>query len=348
MTSLYRLSVVTLLALGLLVTSAQANQRPGAKRAKASGSMATSTKKIRAARTKAAPPVAEKQRIVKTRLAGTRPSKVRRVSERISIRKADTAVTNYLASALTDRGMKSKRVGVKAAREAIGRTWSITDTKILSNSDPREHPITGNATVVVQAERAQNGKGARIMRLKKKREFIVNIGADGKATVIGERSNATTVKFLRMINEKLAITRIAQDIVHSSGVRKAATALSVVALTLLAGHSGIAEIGAQLTQQIEFLGPAIVTAAAYSAKNGVSRRTQARLVAFERVTTTLDIDLKEGKSVTLEGAYQRYIGALKNVTVGTQVTSKVKAEPREDFVKALAVWEVTRNLVPVE
>ena len=108
------------------------------------------------------------------------------------------------------------------------------------------------------------------------------------------------------------------------------------------------EFASQMGEQIHLLGPVVMTAAAISAKNGMGRRTTARLHVFEQLTKDFGRELSAGKSITVEAAYKRYSEALKEVKIGKQVTKNVKPPSREHFVKALAAWETGLNLAAAQ
>jgi hypothetical protein len=342
MTSRLRLIPLALLSL-CLASPAFAN------RARTVKKTTTTTAKAQV-RTKAVtkPVVRPGAKTVKTGLVNAAkpisPRGIVRVNDKASVEKADAAVVKHLAKPLTMRGPKAQRLNVKDAHSKISNQWTITDTKIVANADPHKHPITGNATVVVNAQRMGAGKVKKALGMKTKREFIVNIGTNGSATVVGERSGAGPAKLMRLVNEKLAISRIVRDVVSSKGVRKAGASMGVLALAVLAGNSNMGEFASQMGQQIQLLGPVVMTAAAISAKNGMGRRTTARLHVFEQLTKDFGRELSAGKSITVEGAYKRYTEALKEVKIGKQVTKNVKPPSREHFVKALAAWETGLNL----
>jgi len=348
-----RMTFVALL--GLCIASPAVAQRAARTSAKTTAAKTTTAKattraKLRAPTSKAAKarPAAKqvKTSLVKTRGRAGRAGVVR-VSDKASVKKADAAVIRHLASGLSLRGPKAERLQGARAQAAIKQEWAISDTRIIANADPAVHPITGNATVVVSAARAAQGKLGKAFNMKRKREFIVNIGTDGKATVVGERSGSKVAKFMRAINEKLAVSQVVRDVLASSGVRKAGASIGVLALAVLAGQTGISDFAAQMTDQLHMLGPVVLTAATISAKNGMGRRTTARLQVFEQLTQTLDRELNAGKSITIEAAYSRYQAALKEVKIGNRVTRNIKAPSREDFVNALAAWETARNTAPL-
>ncbi|MCP4446788.1 MAG: hypothetical protein GY811_15785 [Myxococcales bacterium] len=257
-----------------------------------------------------------------------------------SVKSADRAVMDHLAQPLITRGPKGKRLTEGEALTKIQGQWKIQDTKLVANADPKQHPITGYATVIVKAEGPVKGK---VFPSANKREFIVHIGSNGKATVIGNRSDGRFARALRTVNEKLAVSRIVRDIASSSGVRKGVSGIGVLALAVLAGHSSFSELGPQMVEQFQALGPVVLTAASISAKNGFSRRTEARLFAFEQLTQKLNVEITAGKTITLETAYARYEQALKSVKMGSGTTKNVKAPSRQHFVKALAAWEMSRT-----
>jgi hypothetical protein len=293
-------------------------------------------------------PVRPGAKTVKTGLVKALPAKVAksivRVSDKTSVSSADAAVFNHLAAPLSLRGPKNGRVNGAEAKAKTMKQWSITDTRIVANADPFTHPITGNATVIVDAQRMGPGKVKLALGMKTKRQFIVNIGTNGQATVVGERSNAGPAKLIRVVNEKLAISRIVRDVLSSKGVRKAGASVGVLALAVLAGNSGMGEFASGLGAQLQMLGPVVLTAAAISAKNGLGRRTTARLHVFEQLTQSFERELGAGKSITVESAYKRYSEALKEVKIGKTVTKNTKPPSREHFVKALAAWETGLNL----
>lgn len=335
-----RLTWLALLSL-CIATPALANRvKKPAKKGKTSAKANAKQKGFANARPR---PSAKK---VTTNLSGTFKASpaIVRVSHKASVTLADAAVISHLAAPLMLRGPKANRLSAPNAKAKISKQWQITDSRIIDSADPIQHPITGNATLVVDAQRAAKSKVGKSIGLKTKRQFVVNISTKGKATVLGERSGAAPAKFIRKVNEKLAVSRIVKDVLASSGVRKAGAGIGVLALAVLAGNSGINEFAQQLTQQLSLLGPVALTAATISAKNGMGRRTTARLHAFEQLTQDFGRELQAGKHITVEKAYSRYETALKEVKIGNIVTKNVKAPSRETFVKALAAWEAGLNI----
>ncbi len=330
--------LVLLLGLGLASPPAFANRA----RATSTAKKTTVKQRARATQTRSAPRPTSKK--ITADFAALKAKGVVRVSDRVSITRADAAVISHLAAPLSLRGPKADRLSAADAKTKITKEWSITDSRIIANADPAKHPITGNATVVVAAQKAKKGAVAVTLGMKTKREFIVNISTAGDASVVGERSNSGPAKMLRLVNEKLAVGRIVTDLVTSSGVRRAGAGVGVLALAVLAGNSNMHEFATQLTQQFQMLGPIGITAATISVKNGMGRRATARLHAFEQLTAAFGRELSAGKSITVEAAYSRYSKALKEVRIGNQVTKNVQPPSREHFVKALAAWEAGRNI----
>ena len=337
--SLLRITCLAFLSL-TFVAPASANRV----RNKKSGNNQIKTSKVRKTTKNSVRPNGQRQ--VGTALAGGRTQSRGKLhlSNEVSITKADSAVLTHLAQPLSLGGPRAARLSGANALAAIEKKWKITDSKVLSNVNPAEHPITGNAIVLVKAKSASEGRIGSKLGLKVAREFVVNIGVDGNATVLAERGGSRAAKIMRSLNERFAISRVVKDVMRSAGVRKAGATVGFLGLAVLAGKSGMSEMVTQLTEQLQMVGPVVVTAAAYAATNGVGRRTLARDFAFQQLTQSLDRERRAGKSISEEQAYCRYEKSLKTVKIGDQITKNVKPPARETFVNALAAWEAARSV----
>ena len=172
---------------------------------------------------------------------------------------------------------------------------------------------------------------------------MVSIGTDGKVDVLGKQkgSKSKAVESLRLAKDKIALGQMLKDAMKSKEGKRGATAALVTVVSLVLGQTGVSETANKIVSEMPFL-LAVSTMYAFGAtRAGVGKRNTARSEAMKTLLAEFKTEIEKGRHIPLSKAYTRYREKLLSVAIDGKVVNNVSPLSREQFIKALHVWEST-------
>lgn len=211
--------------------------------------------------------------------------------------------------------------------------YDVAPTFEQSRGD-KSNPVTGTGMIELVAVQKVKGKQGLFKRIlhafnpKAQRRVELMLDAEGQPAYMVDRADSLPYRLVRTLMERVPLRDFVNDVVRSDGVRKggimAVLGGSVAVMTGPVGW-GIAGVVAPMAWK--------------SSIDGLKQRKMARQTALNEAVTEIKQSLGDGKTVTIEEAYEAYTAKLSNIKEGTAVDApSTPASPisRRDFVKAIS------------
>ena len=266
----------------------------------------------------------------------TKPDFVK-VSVADSIPMAEHAVLKKIAEKFHQEGRKTERLTPEGALEFVQKNWSIEETQLITASEPEEHPVTGNATIVVTVQK----NGGLFKKFTGVENYVVSIGTDGKIDVLGKQkgSKSKAAESLRLAKDKIAIGQMLKDAMKSREGKKAATVGLVALGSFILGQTGVSESAEKVISEMPMLFALSAIYVLDTTGAGLEKRNSARSRAMKELLGEFKEEIEKGRHIPLSKAYLRYREKLVSVDMGEVFVKNVSPLSREQFIKALYVWE---------
>jgi hypothetical protein len=211
--------------------------------------------------------------------------------------------------------------------------YDVVPTFEQSRGD-KTNPVTGSGMIELVAVQKVKGKQNFIKRFfhafspRAQRRVELVLDDAGQPAYMVDRPDSLPYRIARRVVENVPIREFVNDVVRSDGVRKGGV------MGILAG--GLAVV----TGPVGWGVAGVVAPMAWkSAVEGIRQRQLARQTALTEAVTEIKKSLTDGKTVTIEEAYETYKAKLSSIKEGTTVNApSTPASPisRRDFVKAIS------------
>ncbi len=223
---------------------------------------------------------------------------------------------------------------VEQRLKVTGRSdYDVVPTFEQSRGD-KTNPVTGSGMIELVAVQKVSGSRNLIRRFfhafnpKAQRRVELVLDDAGKPTYMVDRPDSLPYRIARRVVETVPLREFFNDVVRSDGVRKGGV------MGILAG--GLAVV----TGPVGWGVAGVVAPMAWkSSVDGIRQRQVARQTALNDAVAEIKTSLADGKTVTIEEAYETYKAKLGEIKEGTAVGApSTPASPisRRDFVKAIS------------
>jgi hypothetical protein len=228
-----------------------------------------------------------------------------------------------MAMALTEQRLK-------VTRQA---DYDVAPTFEQSRGD-KSNPVTGSgmielvATQKVAANRSIFRRFFHAFTPGARRRVEIVLDQSGGPAFMIDRPDSLPYRIVRRLVETVPLREFVNDVVRSEGVRKGGV------MAVLAG--GLAVV----TGPVGWGVAGVVAPMAWkSSVNGLRQRQLARQTALNDAVTEVKKALSDGKTVTIEEAYETYKAKLSEIKKDTAIdapSSPATPVSRHDFVKAIS------------
>ena len=243
------------------------------------------------------------------------------------------SVANIDPEAITPAEAMAMAVVEQRLKVTVRSDYDVAPTFEQSRGD-KSNPVTGTGMIELVAVQKVKGKQGFFKRLlhsfnpRAQRRVELMLDAEGKPAYMVDRADSLPYRLVRTVLERVPLRDFVNDVVRSDGVRKggimAVLGGSVAVMTGPVGW-GIAGVVAPMAWK--------------SSIDGLKQRKLARQTALTEAVTEIKQSLGDGKTVTIEEAYETYKAKLSGIKEGTAVDApSTPASPisRRDFVKAIS------------
>lgn len=211
--------------------------------------------------------------------------------------------------------------------------YDVVPTFEQSRGD-KTNPVTGSGMIELVAVQKVTGKQNFIRRFfhafnpKAQRRVELVLDQSGAPTYMVDRPDSLPYRIVRRVFQTLPVREFFNDVVRSDGVRKGGV------MGILAG--GLAVV----TGPVGWGVAGVVAPMAWKTSvEGIKQRQVARQKALNDAVAEVKQSLADGKTVTIEEAYETYKAKLGEIKEGTAVDApSTPATPisRRDFVQAIS------------
>jgi hypothetical protein len=211
--------------------------------------------------------------------------------------------------------------------------YDVVPTFEQSRGD-KTNPVTGSGMIELVAVKKVAGKQNFIKRFfhafnpKAQRRVELVLDQAGAPTYMVDRPDSLPYRIVRRVFQTLPVREFFNDVVRSDGVRKGGV------MGILAG--GLAVV----TGPVGWGVAGVVAPMAWKTSvDGIRQRQVARQKALNDAVTDIKQALADGKTVTIEEAYETYKAKLGEIKEGTAVgapSSPATPISRRDFVQAIS------------
>ena len=228
-----------------------------------------------------------------------------------------------MAMALTEQRLK-------VTRQA---DYDVAPTFEQSRGD-KTNPVTGSGMIELVATQKVTGSRNIVRRFlhafspNARRRVEIVLDQAGAPTYMVDRPDSVPYGIVRRLVETVPLREFVNDIVRSDGVRKGGV-MGILAGGLAAATGpvgwGIAGVVAPMAWKTSI--------------DGIKQRRVARQKGLTDAVTEVKKSLADGKTVTIEEAYETYKAKLSEIKEGTAVdapSSPATPISRHDFVKAIS------------
>ncbi len=226
------------------------------------------------------------------------------------------------------------RAIIEQRLKVTGRAdYDVVPTFEQSRGD-KTNPVTGSGMIELVAVQKVTGKQNFIRRFfhafnpKAQRRVELVLDQAGAPTYMVDRPDSLPYRIVRRVFQTLPVREFFNDVVRSDGVRKGGV------MGILAG--GLAVV----TGPVGWGVAGVVAPMAWKTSvEGIKQRQVARQKALNDAVAEVKQSLADGKTVTIEEAYETYKAKLGEIKEGTAVDApSTPATPisRRDFVQAIS------------
>ena len=211
--------------------------------------------------------------------------------------------------------------------------YDVVPTFEQSRGD-KTNPVTGSGMIELVAVQKVTGKQNFIRRFfhafnpKAQRRVELVLDQAGAPTYMVDRPDSLPYRIVRRVFQTLPVREFFNDVVRSDGVRKGGV------MGILAG--GLAVV----TGPVGWGVAGVVAPMAWKTSvEGIRQRQVARQKALNDAVAEVKQSLADGKTVTIEEAYETYKAKLGEIKEGTAVdapSSPATPISRRDFVQAIS------------
>jgi hypothetical protein len=223
---------------------------------------------------------------------------------------------------------------VEQRLKVTGRSsYDVAPTFEQSRGD-KSNPVTGSGMIELVAVQKVSGKQNLIRRFfhafipKAQRRVELMLDAEGRPAYMVDRPDSLPYRLVRRVFENVPIREFVNDVVRSDGVRKGGI------MAVLGGSVAV------MTGPVGWGVAGVVAPMAWKTSvEGIRQRRVARQNGLNEAVTEIKKSLGDGKTVTIEEAYETYKAKLGNIKEGTTLDApSTPATPisRRDFVKAIS------------
>ena len=246
---------------------------------------------------------------------------------------ASKSVAAMDPEAITPAEAKAMAIIEQRLKVTSGSDYKVAPTFEQSRGD-KTNPVTGSGMIELVAVQKVTGKQNFIKRFfhafnpKAQRRVELVLDEAGQPAYMVDRADSTPYRLARRVLGNLPVREFVNDVVRSDGVRKGGV------MGILAGGLAV------MTGPVGWAAAGVVAPMAWkSSVQGIKQRQMARQVALTDAVAEIKQSLADGKTVTIEEAYETYRAKLSNIKEGTTVDGpSTPATPisRADFVKAIS------------
>ena len=228
-----------------------------------------------------------------------------------------------MAMALTEQRLK-------VTRQA---DYDVAPTFEQSRGD-KTNPVTGSGMIELVATQKVTGSRSVIRRFfhafspNARRRVEIVLDQSGAPAYMVDRPDSLPYRIVRRLVETVPLREFVNDVVRSDGVRKGGV-MGILAGGLAAATGpvgwGIAGVVAPMAWK--------------TSVDGIKQRRVARQKALTDAVSEIKKALSDGKTVTIEEAYETYKAKLSEIKEGNAVdapSSPASPISRRDFVKAIS------------
>lgn len=211
--------------------------------------------------------------------------------------------------------------------------YDVVPTFEQSRGD-KTNPVTGSGMIELVAVQKVTGKQNFIRRFfhafnpKAQRRVELVLDSAGAPTYMVDRPDSLPYRIVRRVFQTLPVREFFNDVVRSDGVRKGGV------MGILAG--GLAVV----TGPVGWGVAGVVAPMAWKTSvDGIKQRQVARQKALNDAVAEVKQSLADGKTVTIEEAYETYKAKLGEIKEGAAVdapSTPATPIPRRDFVQAIS------------
>lgn len=211
--------------------------------------------------------------------------------------------------------------------------YDVVPTFEQSRGD-KTNPVTGSGMIELVAVQKVAGTQNFIKRFfhafdpKAQRRVELVLDQAGAPTYMVDRPDSLPYRIVRRVFQTLPVREFFNDVVRSDGVRKGGV------MGILAG--GLAVV----TGPVGWGVAGVVAPMAWKTSvDGIKQRRVARQIALNDAVTEIKQSLADGKTVTIEEAYETYKAKLGEIKQGIAVdapSSPATPISRRDFVQAIS------------